>query len=66
VEAREAFAELQKRFPRHPITYKADKAIEYIDGLLRAMEQGEPEAPKPEPKAKPPEPVPDTNPAPKG
>jgi tetratricopeptide (TPR) repeat protein len=65
-EAREAFAELQKRFPRHPITYKADKAIEHIDGLLRAVEQGEPEVPKPEPKAKPPEPATDTNPAPKG
>jgi len=49
-EAREAFAELQKRFPRHPMTYKADKAVEYIDGLLRAADDGQPKAPEPEPK----------------
>jgi hypothetical protein len=54
-EAREAFAELQKRFPRHPMTYKADKAIEYIDGLLRAADDDRPEAPgtEPEPKIAP-------------
>jgi len=37
-EAHEAFVELQKRFPQHPMTYKADKAIEHIDVLLRPRE----------------------------
>lgn len=56
-EAREAFVELQKRFPQHPMTYKADKAIEHIDGLLRAADDGRPKAPgtEPEPKHAPPE-----------
>jgi len=34
------------------MTYKADKAIEYIDGLLRAALDGRPGAPETEPEPK--------------
>ena len=39
-------------FLNHPMTYKADKAVEHIDGLLRAALDGRPEAPGTEPEPK--------------
>jgi len=67
-EAREAFVELRKQFPKHPMAYKADKAIEAIDGLLRAANDSQPKAPKSdaEPKVGPPEPATRPEPVPKG
>jgi len=37
-EARKVFERLQKEFPKHAMTYKADKAITAIDARLRARE----------------------------